>query len=90
MDGLDDLTQGILAREHRARLVSLVDGKPFTAHIDTVKRLKREGCLDEAEALLLRLDRAASAWAEVMNVAKPPWYGEQISIVRRKLAKRRS
>lgn len=82
----DHLVQGILAREHRASLVSLVDGKHFSAYVDRVKQLKRDKRYDEAEALLLRLERAAEAEAEVMGREPAPWYAAQLCFVRRKRA----
>jgi hypothetical protein len=34
-----------------------VDGDHFTKYVDEVKSLRKEGKIDEAEALLLRLDK---------------------------------
>lgn len=85
-DDWDRKIEGILAREHRALLVSMVDGKHFSEHVDSVKRLKRERRYAEAEALLLRLQAAAEAWADVMNTDTPPAYAEHLRIVRKKIA----
>ena len=86
MEEVEKLAQGILAREHRAKLVSLVDGKHFTSSDERVKQLKRDGSYAAAECLLLRLERDAGAEAEVMDCEAPPWYSEQLRIVRKKLA----
>ena len=61
-----------------------VDGKHFTEHVDTVKRLKRDGRLDEAEELLLRLVAATEKEAGVDGHGVAPWYYEQVAIVRAK------
>jgi len=61
-----------------------VDGKHFTKHVDTVKALKREGRLEEAEELLLRLAAATEAENQVNGFGVAPWYYEQLAIVYRK------
>lgn len=85
-DELDREVDAILAREHRARLVALVDGRHFTTYAEQVKALKRDGNLLAAESLLVRLRRAAEAEAEVMGRPTAPWYADQLRIVRKKLA----
>jgi len=62
----------------------LVDGKHYTTYVDTVKQLKREGAIDEAELLLLRLVEATEEEASVEGFGVAPWYYEQVAIVRRK------
>lgn len=62
----------------------LVDGKHYTTYVDTVKQLKREGKLDEAEALLLRLVDATEQEASVEGSGVAPGYYEQVAIVRSK------
>lgn len=61
-----------------------VDGEHYVDHVDTVKALKREGRLEEADALLLRLIDATEQEALVEGWGVAPWYYEQVAIVRRK------
>ena len=61
-----------------------VDGKHYITYVDTVKRFKREGKLDEAESLLLRLINATEKEASVEGFGVAPWYYEQVAIVRSK------
>ncbi len=61
-----------------------VDGKHYTTYVNTVKQLKREGTIDEAESLLLRLVDATEKEASVEGFGVAPWYYEQVAIVRRK------
>lgn len=72
-------------REQRAAIAALVRGQHYTAWVETVKDLKREGRLLEAEALLIECDRAAAAEAEVTESEKAPWYENQLGVVRRKM-----
>lgn len=62
----------------------LVNGKHYTEYVESVKELKREGKLDIAEALLLRLIRAVEEEAEAENWIVAPWYYEQLAIIYRK------
>lgn len=62
-----------------------VDGVHFTRHTDRVAELKRNQKLDEAEFLLLRLIEAAEATTAETSKGPPPWYYEQLAIVRSKL-----
>ncbi|MDT8342157.1 MAG: hypothetical protein RQ751_11655 [Longimicrobiales bacterium] len=62
-----------------------VDGQHFTGHVDTVKQLKREGRLDEARDLLLRLVEATEEEARANRWGVAPWYYEQLAIIYRKL-----
>ncbi len=64
--------------------VGYVAGKHFTEYVDTVKALKREGELDEAERLLLRLVEATEAENRVEGYGVAPWYYEQLAIIYRK------
>lgn len=82
----DQLVQGTLAREHRARIVSLVDGKHYSTYVDEVKRLKQAKRYAEAEDLLAKLERAAEAEADVLCREPALWYATQLGIVRRKRA----
>jgi len=61
-----------------------VDGKHYTTYVDAVKQLKREGRLDEAELLLLRLVNATEEEASVEGFGVAPWYDEQVAILRSK------
>jgi len=61
-----------------------VDGKHYTEFVDEVRRLKRIGDLDQAEALLLRLVDATEAEARAEGLGVAPWYYEQPAIVYRK------
>jgi hypothetical protein len=62
----------------------LVDGKHYTEYVELVNQLKRQGKLDRAEALLLRLVAAVEEEAEAENWVVAPWYYEQLAIVYRK------
>ncbi len=62
----------------------LVNGKHYTEYVESVKELKRQGKLDRAEALLLRLIRAVEEEAEAENWIVAPWYYEQLAIIYRK------
>ena len=62
----------------------LVDGKHYTEYADLVKELKRQGSLDRAEALLLRLITAVEEEAAAENWIVAPWYYEQLAIIYRK------
>lgn len=61
-----------------------IDGRHYTAYVDDVKKLKREGRLEDAENLLLRLVEAVEAEAKEMEWGVAPWYYEQLAIVYRK------
>lgn len=73
-----------LELKRRAAKAASVDGKHYTAHVETIKQLKREKRYEEAERLLRRLDAAAEAETKIMGwPAKPDWYAEQLGIVQR-------
>jgi len=77
---VDDQTPRAAARE-----LGSVDGRHYTESVETVKQLKRDGRLEEAVALLLRLCDAAEREARAQNWPSPaPWYYEQLAIVYRK------
>ena len=61
-----------------------VVGKHFTKYVDEVKSLRKEGKIDEAEALLLRLVNATEAESAVQKRGVAPWYYEQLAIIYRK------
>lgn len=61
-----------------------VDGRHYTAYVETVKQLKREHKHDEAIALLERLIDAVETEAEQSNAPVAPWYYEQLAIIYRK------
>jgi hypothetical protein len=62
----------------------LVNGKHYTEYVELVRQLKRQGKLDGAEALLLRLIAAVEQEAEAENWVVAPWYYEQLAIIYRK------
>ena len=62
----------------------LVDGKHYSEYVELINQLKRQGELDRAEALLLRLIAAVEEEAEIQNWVVAPWYYEQLAIVYRK------
>jgi hypothetical protein len=75
------------AHEQRLAQAADVGGRHFTAWIDTVKELKRASRYVEAEALLVQLCEAAEAWAAAYGLEDaPPWYADQLRIVRKKRA----
>lgn len=66
-----------------------VDGAMYWApdNVEGVKQLKREGRLDEAEALLRKLIGATEGEDEKLRWGVAPWYYEQLAIVLRKQQK---
>jgi hypothetical protein len=60
-------------------------GLHFTCYVEDVKELKREGRLQEAEALLLELVKATEAESKKERLGVAPWYYEQLAIIYRKL-----
>jgi hypothetical protein len=63
----------------------LVRGRQYTEWVETIKQLKREGRLAEAEELLLECVDAVEAKARTKRTPVAPWYYEQLGIVYRKL-----
>ena len=61
-----------------------INGKHYTFYVDTVKQLKRDGKLDEAEKLLLKLIDAVEEESRQEGVLVAPWYYEQLAILYRK------
>jgi len=59
-------------------------GKHFTEYVDTVKSLKREGRLGEAERLLLGLIDVMEEEERQDGYGVAPWYYEQVAIICRK------
>ena len=74
----------VLEREARAARAGEVNGRSFTEWVPDVKELKRAGRWREAESLLIQLCRAAEAWGLESGYGTPPWYGDQLRIVRKK------
>ena len=62
----------------------LVDGKHYTEYVELVKRLRRQGELDRAESLLVRLVVAVEEEAKAEKWIVAPWYYEQLAIIYRK------
>ncbi len=58
-------------------------GRHYTEYVDQVTELKRQGKLDEAEALLLALIDATEAEAKAEKTIVAPWYYEHLAIVYR-------
>ncbi|MGQ0669703.1 MAG: HIRAN domain-containing protein [Actinomycetota bacterium] len=61
-----------------------IDGRHYTAYVEEVRRLRREGNDEEAERLLLRLVDAVEAEARAEGWGVAPWYYEQLAIIYRK------
>jgi hypothetical protein len=59
-------------------------GKHFTEYVETVKSLKREGKLDEAETLLLGLIDAMEAEEKEDKCGVAPGYYERLAMIYRK------
>ncbi len=60
-------------------------GRHFTEWVERVKQLKREGALEEAEALLWGLVTAAEEESRSEGwLALAPWYYSQLAIIYRK------
>lgn len=69
-------------RGREPRMPPLVDH--YTAYVEDVGELKRRGRLEDAERLLLALVEACEEEARQEGLGVPPWYYEQLAIVRRK------
>ncbi|MFO1163401.1 MAG: hypothetical protein U1E60_31515 [Reyranellaceae bacterium] len=76
------------AAETARRAAAAVDGRHYAEFVDEVKQLRRDGDLDAAAGLLLRLVEAVEREAAIPlagRVAVPPWYHRQLASVYRKL-----
>ncbi len=62
----------------------MVRERHFTAWVDTVKELRRQGDSEAAEELLLQLVDATEAEDQVDGFGVAPWYYEQLAILYRK------
>ncbi len=62
----------------------LVDGVHYAQHVDRVKQLKKQGELQSAELLLLRLVDAVEEESRKSGHGVAPWYYEQLAIIYRK------
>lgn len=58
-------------------------GRHYTEYVDEVKALKRQGKVEEAEALLLHLVDATEAEAQAEKTKVAPGYFEQLAIIYR-------
>jgi hypothetical protein len=78
--------QSIRDEKRRMESAAKVDGKHYTAHVEHVKQLKRDGKNQEAIHLLLRLVEAVEAEARAADGhwSIAPWYYQQLAIVYRK------
>lgn len=85
LDPFTATIEQMLDQQRRAGEAGTVRGRHYTYWVEDVKQMKREGRLSEAETLLIECDRAAVAQAEIEDLAKPPWYAEQLGVVRRKI-----
>ena len=65
-------------------IAGLVDGKHYSAFVEEVQDLKRNGEFGKAEALLLRLVQATEEEAKVEHWWSASWYYEQLAIIYRK------
>ena len=70
--------------DHQVTTEGLVRGKPFSVWPDTIKQLRRDGQVWEAEQLLLECVEATEAAAKVAGYGVAPWYYEQLAILYRK------
>jgi hypothetical protein len=72
--------------QRRMGSAAKVAGKHYTAYVEHVKQLKRDGKNEEAIHLLLRLVEAVEAEARAANGhwSIAPWYYQQLAIVYRK------
>ena len=61
-----------------------IGGRHYTAYVDEVRGLRREGNDAEAERLLLDLVDAVEAEAGAEGWGVAPWYYEQLAIIYRK------
>ena len=59
-------------------------GRHFTEYVDEVRNLKRDGRLEEAARLLLKLVKATEAESHAKGEGVAPWYYEHLAIVYRK------
>jgi hypothetical protein len=62
----------------------LVDGRHYSAYVEEFRQLKRNGRLDDAEALLLRLVDATEAQAKAKGWGVASSYYEELAIIYRK------
>lgn len=74
------------ARPNRSSEPGSVRDRHYTEYVETVKALRREGSVEEAEHLLLELVDAteAEARAQGSGWGVAPWYYEQLAILYRK------
>lgn len=61
-----------------------IKGQHFTTYIDTFKQLRREGKLDEAEKMLLKIIEATEAESNYTGRGVAPAYYEYLAIIYRK------
>ena len=71
-------------QQRRAQRAGCVNGRHYTTYVEEVKQLKREGRLQEAENLLLKLIKVVEAQAAIDGLGVAPWYYEHLGIVYRK------
>ncbi len=76
----------VCSSTERCREAGSVHGEHYTAHIERVKQLKRDGRYDEAVALLTRLVEATESESKAGGAGwgVAPWYYEQLAIICRK------
>lgn len=78
---MEDFVTRYKAQERAADEAASVDKKHYTEHVEKVKVLKKEGKLDEAITLLLRLVAATEAESAVNGLGVAPWYYEQLAAI---------
>lgn len=73
-------------RPNKRSEAGTVRGRHYTEHVETVKQLRREGSVEEAEQLLLELVDATEAESRSNGPdwGVAPWYYEQLAILYRK------
>jgi len=59
-------------------------GRHYSAFTDDVRKFKREGKLEQAEALLRNLVKATEAEALAENLGVAPWYYDELAKIYRK------
>jgi hypothetical protein len=73
-----------LAQAHPVTGPGYYRGRHFTSYVEDIKRLKRDGELDKAEALLLGLVDTVEVEARAKQLIVAPWYYEELAKIYRK------
>lgn len=73
------------AKQERVRRTGEFEGRHYLDWVETVKELKRGKRYAEAERILIGLVAAAERQARAEELVAPPWYQDQLDLVRRQL-----